>query len=306
MAKAKAPKESYATWLMNLRASQWETAGVTVSWRGTTAFDAHINGVLVASMERQDDKFVLFDFAVSDRALEKLSSLPKLNKYYLPSPYEGRVRIRLGKDPVHALSSLSLDAWLALSADVQARGATALERAKEHVASFLGGAPAAAAAPRNSLTSTGSGYVAMSEKQARRWKRSEADLDALLRGGDAAAIVETSVGPVLSLGTPDTLHVVPRKDALLLVRVVSAESEDDLEARFAAIRGTRFKALKASLEIEGKWVVFDSGLAGAEAIASDDGHLPLALSKGSYAISHKVETKDDDEFLVVRLARRVD
>jgi hypothetical protein len=147
MAKAKAPKESYATSHMNLRASQWETAGVEVSWRGTTAFDAHINGVLVASMERLDDNFVLFDFAVSDRALEKLTSLPKLNKYYLPSPYEGRVRIRLGKDPVHVLSSLSLNAWFALCEDVQARGATALLHAKEHVASFLG---RAAATPRPS------------------------------------------------------------------------------------------------------------------------------------------------------------
>ena len=52
--------------------------------------------------------------------------------------------------------------------------------------------------------------------------------------------------------------------------------------------------------------MYGNGLPGRAPDSGADLPLPRsrARAKGSYTIAYKVETKDDDEFLVVRLARQ--
>ena len=156
-----------------------------------------------------------------------------------------------------------------------------------------------------SIVSAGGPYVCLPVSQLPEWLGTEGPHYAKAQGGsDAGGIIEFPWGPVLVLGTPDTLYWWPTATGGLLIRVVNFEADDEdiLRTHVTYPPEEGWQIVAPELRVSEPWWVFDAALAGAA--VGKGNSLQLSLTSGNYRVDTRAwEPDDETELMLARFTR---
>ena len=156
-----------------------------------------------------------------------------------------------------------------------------------------------------SINSAGGPYVCLPVSKLPEWLGTEGNHYAKAQGGsDAGRMIEFPWGPVLVLGTPDTLYWWPTATGGLLIRVVSfdADDEDILRTHVTYPPDEGWEPIAPEMRVTEPLWVFDAALSGASVGRINSLQLPLAAA--TYRVESRSWQPDDEtELILVRFSK---